>query len=311
MDIWMRLNCPDIAEITGRRAIRQLGLHATAEDLVIIGTRIAETRVEVAYEKLLRQHKLQQRQSMYASPAGRQEGRAEVVQQATQHASQVVQNALQIVSALQEAFPALHPALLSDLLHATRLYICTYEAMIKGDWERALRLALRLTDATGSTAQSGVSPSPALRADISTGARTGKGLTVRQAQSLLLLARITFQFDEAEAKALLVRLETDAHRAGLVQYVTLACSLRAQVPELAHRAGQAQARNGLAGTGTARLGMSHALQAWRMDALLLTFNAAKLSKESGSALASDCGSEHLEDERPGSCPSYFDLQLVL
>jgi len=310
MDIWTRLSCPEIAEITGRRALRQLGLHATAEDLVTIGTRIAQIKVEAAYEALQRHQKLQHRQSMHTSSSA---GKAETHQRATQQASQHAKNALQIVNALREAFPALHPTLLSDAILVARLHVCTYAAMIDGDWERALRLALRLADATGNTAQSGLSPLPALHTDISTSG-FGKGLTVRQAQALLLLARITFQFDKAEATALLVRVELDSQRAGLVQYVTLARSLRAQFLDLTRyecKSGIGDSSSNINISNSDAVVESHAEQAWRMDALLLTFNAAKLSKESGSALASEGGIEYVEEELSSTLPAYFNVQLEL
>lgn len=322
MDIWMRLGCAEIAEITGRRALRQLGLHATAEDLVTIGTRIAQMRAETAYEVMQRQQKLQQRGQGVRGLGGPElsnaQAQAQASEQARLEASQQVQNALQIVSALQEAFPAQHPALLSDALHAARLFVSTYRAMIDLEWERALRLALRLSDATGATAQSGLSPAPALFANGSASG-AGKGLDVRQAQALLLLARITFQFDKAEAKALLVRVENDAQRAGLVQYVTLARSLRAQLIDLMYSEGKSACdnnnKNDTSGNST-ELGShleSHSEQAWRMDALLLTFNAAKLSKESGSALASLGSSQHVAGGEGvyRTYPSFFDQELVL
>ena len=299
MDLWMRLSCPEMAEIVGRRVLHHLGLFASSENLITVGTRISCARVDAAWDAL------QKQKSMKVRHEGSHMHRVDMVQA---NAVARVDSALQMIHALQTAFPASRPAFLSDTLHAAKLYVCTHEAMLKGDWTRALRLALRLADATGTSCQS----EPSHVHNSTTHIRSGparlssdQALSTRNAQSLLLTARVMSFFDCAEATALLARLEADAQKVGLVQYVTLARSQRAQLTAAA-------AISPSIGNQTSQpIHVSHAKQAWRMDALLLAFNAAKLCRESGSALVADGGvdladSNHLLE--PALIPS-FDWEL--
>ena len=251
MELWSRLGCPFMAELAARRALRQLGVHATSTDLVGLITRMSCARAAITADA--------------ANECSSSSSSSSSSSAARNMARQVVTSAVTALKALEALLPARLPSLISDSIHRAKLFVFARSAVIDDDWEKASRLSRRLCDAVGVQYL-------LLSNQSNTGTTTANrsaALTVAQAEAVLLTAEAVYHFDEAQACALLERLEDMARSAGLVQFVTTALCTRSLYLQRMGRQADAPC---------------HARQAWAMDALLLRFNAAKMSKEGTCAL---------------------------
>jgi len=119
VDLWSHLGLPDMAELQVRRALRQLSGQGTGPELVSLGCKLAYLHVDVAV-------------------AG--QGTPTQLRRACVHS-------ISLLDRVKALFPAANPQ--GDAIFATRLYCCTYAALADRQWEKALRLAMRLADAIG------------------------------------------------------------------------------------------------------------------------------------------------------------------
>ena len=245
MDVWRRLGSPEMAELQGRRALRQLGIHACNEDIVNITTKLAQLRADISFKLL--------------TVSERKAGCLE---------------ALSIIKQLQDMYPAQLPASTPDKLHAAMLYIVTYIALIDEDYDRALRLAVRLLDSAAVTNESGFS-NEKIRSKYFTSsamknnAGAGGLMTIEQAQSCIIFARVLSHFDKEEACSILLYVEEEALHAGLIQFVTEAKMLQAQFIDA-----------DICDTSEAP---THYTLTKKMDALVSHYTATKLAVDSCSS----------------------------
>lgn len=166
VDLWSHLGMSDMAELQARRAVRQLGVHATTPELVALCCKVCYLQIDTAA----------------AGDGARLRG--------------ACLNSSLVLAELAALFPSSAPVQ-HDALAAARLYAATFAAVAEGSWDKALRLARRLVDAAGIDLPAVLS---ARRGDVAP-ALVGV-LSVEQTKAAALLATITGRFDIDEAQFL-------------------------------------------------------------------------------------------------------------
>ena len=169
VDLWCHLGMSDMAELQARRAVRQLGVHATTPELVALCCKTCYLQIDVAAA-----------------------GDAALLRGACL-------NSALMLAELAALFPASSPAQ-SNALAAARLYAATFAAVAEGSWDKALRLARRLVDAAGIDLPAALSARRAPGGNVAQA--LGGVLSVEQAKAVALLATITERSDPDEAQFL-------------------------------------------------------------------------------------------------------------
>jgi len=171
VDLWSHLGMSDMAELQARRALRQLGVQASAPEVVTLGCKLAFLHVDEA--------------AVCDVDHGTQSSPLLLLRRACLHS-------LALLERIKALFPASAlPSPLRDALSVAKLYCCTYAAVAEQQWDKALRLAIRLSDACGV-------PLPATEAGNPT---LGLGPpSVEQMKAGLLLVKVMGHFDPASAQ---------------------------------------------------------------------------------------------------------------
>ena len=169
IELWSYLSLPDMAELQARRALRQLGVHGSAPELVALGCKLAFLHVDTA-----------------AAVAASSSNSLSILRRACAHS-------LSLLERVKGLFPAAFPCPLNDALFVAKLYCSVFAAVADEQWDRALRLVIRLADASGV-------PLP-------TAFPGGQGpMSVEQVKVALLMGRVMQVFDPMSAQAAFGRI---------------------------------------------------------------------------------------------------------
>jgi len=206
MCLWNRLGCHAMAELQGRRALRQLGSFASSSELIEVCCKTAFFQIVLAASAsssaklFLKGDECSARKLRLGCLAAKE-----------------------LVRKVQEQYPSRFPAKHSNQIQSVLLLASTYEAVADCKWDKALRLALRLLDCTASSNPSSSSVS-----------QFYSSKSYEHAHARLLHAQIMAHFDPSEAIASLLQVEAAAKARGSVQGVLDAMALRSQLTMQQH-----------------------------------------------------------------------------